>query len=296
MTTKPQHIGLVLTAALMIGGCTVGDGSDIAPKGGSTEWFWLGVEENLEKGNYPKLLENLDALTGEESEFQNRSILMRGVVLTGLAQGHMALADTFRKGIAASDKAAPTLRNPLQQAHRDARQYAIKFVESLGDVEKAIGEGAVALDFPLASGSAAVPSTFTAVEEGEVVAGPQMSLMIDQALRRGLILAATDLGGFGEDSAKATTAFEAGGVEISNDDARMGIAKTLLDLSVLFDRDRINQPDIRKILIDRSEQWSQPFLEAEDEELKKRAEEFQDEIADERRDVDRKARRLKKRG
>ena len=82
---------------------------------------------------------------------------------------------------------------------------------------------------------------------------------------------------------------------IANDDARFAVAKILLDISLVFSRKRVDDPKIRLALIERAEQWTKSYLESEDAELKKRAEAFAKEIEDERRDMRRRARRLKKR-
>ena len=126
----------------------------------------------------------------------------------------------------------------------------------------------------------------------------QVETASERTVLRGLALAATEFCGFGEarnSPRKRKPPSPPVPVTIANDDARFAVAKILLDISLVFSRKRVDDPKIRLALIERAEQWTKSYLESEDAELKKRAEAFAKEIEDERRDMRRRARRLKKR-
>ena len=58
-----------------------------------------------------------------------------------------------------------------------------------------------------------------------------------------------------------------------------------LALSAGFSEDRMNDPRIRELILQRAEHWIASGLESEDEAVKERADEFVDIIEDERRDI-----------
>src|SRR5690606_29034561 len=105
-----------------------------------------------------------------------------------------------------------------------------------------------ALDFPFPGGSAAKPAPLVALEKGEQMLDAQLATLPDLTLRRGVILSATEFAGKGEAATEAQAAFGAGPISLDPDQVRLCVAKILLDRSVLFDKMRLYQPDIRKIL------------------------------------------------
>lgn len=295
MRTKTSQVCLIATLCLLGAACG-GGGAETGPAPGTAEWYWAAAEENFEVGDFAKATEHLEQVIKDDGPLKQKAVIWRTVLLDGLARGYTEVAEAYRLGIKEKPEAAGYYQNALQQAHRDARQYAIELAESLGDVDEAMSGDAVTLEFPFPSGSATPAPVLATVEAGDRVPDEQLAAALDHTRRRGVILATAELAGLKDQANQAANQFAAGSVEVPADEARLTMAKILLDHSVLFDRLRLNQPDVRKILVDRSEQWSQPFLESENEEMKTRAESFQEEIEDERRDMDRKARRLKVRG
>lgn len=297
MRTRTSHVSLGLLASLCLLGAGCGGGeTSSGPAAGTPEWYWAAAEENSEAGDFAKAAEHLEEIAKADGPLKTKAVIWRAVLLDGLTRGYTEVSEAYRKGINEKAAVADAYQNPLQQAHRDARQYAIELAEMIGDVDKALSGATVTLDFPFPSGGAGPAPVLSSVEGGDRVSEDQMIAATDHSRRRGVILAATEWAGLKAEANQASTKFAAGPVEVPTAEARLTVAKILLDHSVLFDRLRLNQPDVRKILIERAEQWSQPYVESEDEALKELATAFQDEIADERLDIDRKPRKLKKRG
>jgi hypothetical protein len=293
-TSTPSQAALCAAFALILS-CG-GGGQQAGPRLGTPEYSWHNAVEYQDAGDFGKAIESLDNLAAGDSELKNRAILWRAVLQNGIASGYQELAEGYRLAIKEDGKLASTYQNALQQAYRDGRQYSIDFVESLGDLDKALSAPGAALDFPFPGGSAAKPPPFTNLEKGEKLPDAQIATLPDLTLRRGAILSATELAGKGEAANEAQAAFGAGPIALDPDQARLCVAKMLLDRSVLFDKTRLYQPDIRKILVDRAEQWSQPYLESANETLKKRAERLKEEVADERLELLGKRRKLDVRG
>jgi hypothetical protein len=284
-----------LTAAILIGAACGGGEVETGPRLGTPEYSWQLAADYVAAGAFDKAIEPLDNLAAGDSELKNKAILWRTVLLDGLARGHQELAEGYRLAMAENPKMASKYQNPLQQAYRDARQYSIELVESLGDLEKALAASS-ALDCPFPPGGPAKPASLTALEKGDELHASQLTDLQVLTVGRGVILAVTEMAGKGEAANDAQTAFAAGPVSLDPDKTRLTVVKMLLDRSVVFDKKHLYQPDVRKIDVDSAEKWNQPYLESANEELKKQAEQLQKEIEDERLELEGKRRRLEARG
>lgn len=289
-------VGLVALLAFFVAGCGESGGENTGPAAGSPEWYWQAAEENLESGDFGKAIEHLDAVVEADGPLKEKAVLYRTVLLIGLSRASLALADAYRSGIDAVGARSEAWQIPMQQALRDGRRYSIELAESFSAVAKALSADPVSLDFPLPRGGTQESVLLTSLEAGDEMAPTQLSMVADQTNRHEMVMAVVELTGGVDEAEAAKSAFEAGGAKVSQTEARLAMAKMLLDISVLYDRLRVNDPDIRKIILQHSEKWIQPYLEAEDEEIKAAAEQLQAEIEDERRDMEGKRRKLGVRG
>ncbi len=284
-----------LAAAIVMNVACGGGGGEAGPRLGTPEFSWQSALEFQEIGQFDKAIEHLDNLAEGDSELKHRAILWRAAITDGLARGHQELAEGYRLAIEQDEELTAKFQNPIQQAYRDARQYSIAFVESLGELESAIAAAGANAHFPMPEGSAAKPAPLAAIEEGEEVLDSMLATMPELTIARGVILSATELAGKGEDAVGARAALGSG-VALNADESRLTVAKMLLDRSVVFDKKRLYVPDIRKIVVDKAEEWIKPYVESEDEGLKEKADQLMKEVEDERRELDGKRRRLEVRG
>lgn len=289
-----QKLVVALIAAALIVSCTGGGSAEaLGPEAGSAEWYWDAAVMNVERGDYPKALEHLENAVAGEGEFSERAVVWKTVVTAGLARGHRRVAEACKSGIEAKPESSDSLTGFLQQAQRDARQYTIDLLEGLGEFEKTLADGKLTMDFPFPSGTANESPALMSVSDGDAVPEAQMIDAVDHALRRYQILAVTEMAGADGPSA-AQAQFDQGPVTVPAPRARMSVARLLVGISPLLDTQMMNDPKIRKILLDRAEQWVQPQLEGEDEDLKAAAEELMEKIEDERRDMGGTRRRLER--
>ncbi len=293
-----RMISSLAAAATLAGLLGCGDGGPVRPKGGSPEWHWDNASYYYERSEFSKMSGELVAIAYRETPLNGPARVWRTVLLIGLSKGYMEIGDAYRAAIEESPDTRQTYEGPLQQVNRDARQYAIELTESLGGLDEAWGNGDVVCQFPFPPGSANIPPALEGIREGRQVGKKQIAGASERTVHRGIVLSATEFCGFGEGpehASKAKMAFEAGPVTVTNDDARFAVAKMLLDVSLVFSMLRVDEPKVRDVMIERSQEWIKPYLESDNEELKERAEAFAEEVEDERRDLRKRARRLKKR-
>ena len=285
-----------LVGLLGCGGGTAG------PREGTPEWHWENALFFDDRAEFSKMVDEVDAAVAGETPLRERALVWRTVLLMGLSRGYMEIGDAYRAGIENKPDLAPLYDPLLQQVNREARQFAIEFTESLGDLDRAWGAGDVICQFPFPPAAANPPLALEGISRGQNIPMEQVENTSRRTILRGLVLAATEFCGFSglgnesESADAARSAFDLGPVAIANDDARFATAKMLLDISLIFDRKRANDAKIRLALIQRAEQWTRPYLESADSGLKIRAQDFAREVEDERRDVRWEDRRFNKRG
>lgn len=291
-TTSFMIRGLLVVAPVLVAACGGGGSTEAGPQLGTAAWHWEAAQEELEAGKFTRAVEEMTDVAGRDDPLAEKAVLWRTSTLAGLALGHLEAIDNFNSAISEDSSLEETFGIMVQQLERDGRQYAIELAESLGEVDKAMTGDSITLDFPFPGGAAGESPAMVALAGGEAPPDSQIPAAIEHTIRRGLIRAASELAGMDVDSGNAAKAkYEAGPVPVPTSEARRTMAKLLLDVSLLFSRERINDSKIRTIFIDRAEQWAKPFAESEDEAEKEWAEGFAEEIEDERRDMDRKARR-----
>ena len=262
-------------------------GEPAGPKHGTPEWVYEAAGENYALGDYAKAAEQLEEASYGMGEVGPKAKVWLGALRAGLAYGYDELADAFAEGMDINDAMIEHFQPSVSEYRRRTKVYAIDFVEDLGDFTEAIGaEGAVTFGFPLPEGNA-TPSPVLASVEGGNRADTQIPAMESQTLTRGIFLAIAGL--LGKEASDLTGDPE--GLQADSAVVHFGIARTVLDMALMFDRENINDPKIRRLLVDRAESLAEPQFE--NESLAEAVEDFKFDLVNERRDMEGK-RRIKK--
>lgn len=266
-------------------------GGPTGPAQGSPEWYLQAAGENYALRDYGKTVEQLKEAMKGEGEVRAKALLWRAVVTGGLARGYNELTNSFADGVEANDMRTDEFQNPINDYRRRTRINAIEFSESAGDLQKLIDSSeTIAFDFPLPDGNGSQSPQLASVRDGNAVPPGQMAAMENQTLERGIFTVTSILTGGTEFSALQSEA-GAGGIQAAKHEMGFGVARLLLDVSVMFDRDGINDPKVRLFVLDMAERWGEPHYEHE--EFADAVEEFKFDMVNERRDIEGK-RRIKK--
>ena len=136
----------------------------------------------------------------------------------------------------------------------------------------------VKLQFPFPDGSANESPSLISLKDGQKVPPTQIDAAVEYTLKRGLVLQAAAMVGAGDDVAKAQGQFQSGAAEIPQLVFLQALGKSLFEISALFGKEQLHDPKIQKVMLDSALQCLGPALEAEDAQLKQRAEEIKKEI------------------
>ncbi len=285
-SNSPICCGLIVALVGLLGlSCS---GEPAGPRQGTPEWLVQAAADNLAIGDYAKTVEQLSEAAVEPGDAGTKATLWLAAMRAGLAYGYDELADAFATGMEGNDEVIESFQPLISEYRRRTKVHAIDFAEDVGDLENLIGEQEmVTFDFPLPNGNASVSPILASVEGGNRV-DTRRAAMESQTLTRGIFLAVAGL--TGEDVADLGSG-AAGAIEADAGRVRFGIARTLLDIAIMFDRENINEPKVRSFVVDLAEKWAEPHRE--NESLAELVEEFDFDLENERRDMSGK-RKIKK--
>jgi len=285
-SNSPICFGLIVALVGLLGlSCS---GEPAGPRQGSPEWLVQAATDNLAIGDYAKTVEQLSEAAVEPGDAGTKATLWLAAMRAGLAYGYDELADAFAAGMEQNDDVIEAFQPLVSEYRRRTKVHAIDFAEDVGDLENLIGEQEMVMfDFPLPNGNASVSPILASVEGGNKV-DTRRAAMESQTLTRGIFLAVAGL--TGKDVADLGSG-AAGAIEADAGRVRFGIARTLLDIAIMFDRENINEPKVRSFVVDLAEKWAEPHRE--NESLAELVEDFDFDLENERRDMSGK-RKIKK--
>jgi hypothetical protein len=274
---------LVLFAiSLLILACSCGP---TEPQQSSAERYWQAAIDNYKIPDYPKTKDQLEQVMNSEGELSSRAMLWLAVLNAGLAHGYDELADAFTEGIKTDESKIEDFQSYISNYRRSVRMNAIEFAEGAGKIKAFMGsEESIAFDFPLPSGDASVSPLLTSVRSGTPVSTTgQMNTMETLTLTRGIFAVIDELCGAEGDFEKLVSEAEAGGISISSTEFGFGVSRILLNIAMMFDRENINDPRVRRSILEMAKEWAEPYYE--DESLADRVEDFKFDAENENLDL-----------
>jgi hypothetical protein len=277
MNVPPYRASLVVLVFLALIACS-GGGSG-GPQTGTSDWYWQAAQDNFNKSDFRKTQEHLEHLVDSDSPRRQQAAVWRTVVLAGLVRGYKELGDAYSEVARKQPPRAGQLQNSIQQYRRDARQFAIALTESMTTVRKlAEGSDKLTLDFAFPTGSANVSPALESLKSGQAPPPNQLQDAEKETLQRGMMLQAAGLVGAKEEVNRARTMFESRPVEVSRTDFFLSLGESMYSLSDLFGQKSLNEPKIRKVMLQAALDCLTPALEAQDAKLKQQAEKLKKEI------------------
>ena len=257
-------------------------GGDSGPPEGSPEWNMNAAIDNHAIPEYVKVVEQLKQAMNAEGELGQRATLWRAAITAGLARGYDELAGAFVEGMEANEARVEEFQPIVNDYRRRTRVNAIEFSEGVGKIKEILdAQESVALDFPLPEGNGTPSTVLSTIKVGNRV-DAELPATEDTTLAWGIFSVLSDFTG-GTDAAGLIDSAAGGGIQADSAQTAFGVARILLDISIMFDREGLDDPRVRKFIFEMSEKWAEPHLE--NEEWADLVEDYEFEAENERRDM-----------
>jgi hypothetical protein len=250
LTTKRSLALLfVLSGFLVFSSCAP---KSEALKPGTPGFYWSAAKQTYAAGDYAKTLENLDSLLTSENEYSARALPWALVLESGMSTGYMELADSYEAGARINKQDPSSFRRLVSQYRANAGRLALQLAERYGQIEKQAGD-AFPLAFTYPRGSAAQVPQLEKVSKGMMLPPAEVESVQKRAIERGVLLAACDIVGAPNDSAKAQQVFSAADPKAPRVAVEMAMANALLKNALLFSRDKLDDPNKLQIIAERAQ-------------------------------------------
>ncbi|MBK9167895.1 MAG: hypothetical protein IPM24_10565 [Bryobacterales bacterium] len=249
-----RTVPAALAAALLLilTSCSTGPAP---PAKGSPEFLWLAAQETFRTGDYERAADHLEALTKTDNEFRSKAVAMKFVLLAGIAEGYMDLAEHYEFG-ARANKANPTpFRKMVIENRTHASREAVRLAELAGRLAEITPAGEITLDFPAPRGSAAMPPVLLAAAKGTLPSAAEAEQVRKTAIERGVLLAVCRSAGAPKDAAKMHETFKAPPVTVKVSQFALGAAEAYFVTSQLFSRQKLDLPDRERIFLESAQRF-----------------------------------------
>ncbi len=264
------RIASVILLFLMLLSCSSGP-EPVKP--GTPAFFWNAARDNYLKGDYPKAAEQLGKILNTDNEYTTRARAWRLILLAGLAQGHMDIANSYEMG-GRQNKTNPTpFRKETMENRSSASNYATQFVEDFAKFSKAPVEAQIPLAFPAPPGSAARLPSLDKVATGLQPSIGEMESTRRDAVRRAVLLATCEAAGVSNDAAKVTEMLKSGSATVPREVFLKAMAGMLYEQAGLYGKQKLGRPDHQKHFLNMTSEALKGVAESkESKELKKKVE------------------------
>ena len=213
------------------------------PRMGTPGFYWQAAKETFAAADYVKANSHLEQVIKTDNEFTARALPWRLVLTAGMAKGYGELADTYEAG-ARANKINPTpFRRQTSEYRSAAGHLALQFGETFLKFSKTRYEQNIPLTFSFPTGSTAPVQELSKIGFGAALPPAVAESVPKRVIERAVVLAACGALGARDDVAKAQAVFQPGNPQAPRDVFVLALANNLFDLSDLFSRSKLDQPD-----------------------------------------------------
>jgi hypothetical protein len=234
------------------------------PKPGTPAFYWNAAKTAYAAGDYQRASDNLQSVAKTENEYTRRALAWNLVLMSGMVDGNMLVADSFEYGTKAN-RANPTpFRRGMTSYRTYAAQMAPQFAEAFMEFAKTNKDPKVVLDFAFPAGNANPPPELDKLAKGELLPDAAVQDASRLTLASKVVQAACAAAGAPEDVAKAQAVFATQPVEVPRETFLLAMANALFRQSQLYSREKLDQPPRMQVFIDQAQNTLKELPDSKD--------------------------------
>jgi hypothetical protein len=238
---------VVLTACIS---CSAGSSG---PEIGTPAYYWQAARETFAAGDYNKTQDHLDKLIAGENQYVKRAMAWSLVMTSGLVGGYIDLADQYEAGARMNRSDPSAFRRQTSTNRTLAGRLSLQFAETYAKFEKSQGD-TVPLAFGYPKGNAAPAPGLAKIAGGIVLPRPEIELIEQRTLERGILMAACAAAGAPGDTAKAETILKNPDATVPRAVFAVAVAQTLYNASQLYTQRKLDDPSKLTIFAERAQE------------------------------------------
>ncbi|HYW41476.1 MAG TPA: hypothetical protein VE959_01385 [Bryobacteraceae bacterium] len=223
------------------------------PEKGTPGFYWQAARETFAAGDYNKTLEHLDQILASDNEYTARALPWSLMLSSGMAAGYMDVADNYALGARVNKSDPTSFHRQVSDNRAMANRMALQLAENFGKVDKLKGD-TVPLAFGYPKGNAAPIAQFKKVAGGMPLPPAEMESVQQQAVERGVLLAACRAAGAANDTAKAEQVLNSADPQVPRATFMAALADGLFSAAQLYSWDKLDQPQRVELLCQRAQE------------------------------------------
>jgi hypothetical protein len=233
----------ILTPTLVLCALSACSSGPAPPEKGSPAWLWAAARETFNSGDWMKSTEHLSHLTNGSSEFAEKARPWELLVLGGMADGYIQLADAYELGARANKSNPSQFRKSVSEYRNQANRIALGCAEKFAKFQKESKDDTVVMEFAFPKGSAAMPIQLGRVQTGIAIQPGEAADLQSKMVSRSIVMAVCDAVDASGDPAKGADAFKSGSASVPRAKFEAGLAGELYKFSQLYTPMKLDIPD-----------------------------------------------------
>jgi hypothetical protein len=226
--------------------------SPSAPQKGTPAFYWLAAKETYTAGDYTKTLEHLDELLATDNDYTSRALPWSLVVASGMASGHMELADNYARGVKAKREDATAFYRQVNTNRGLAKRLVLQVAENFGKLDK-VKSDTVPLAFGVPKGSVVPIPQFSKLSIGMPLPPAEVEDVQRKSVERGVLLKVCEAAGAANDPIMAEQVLKAADAQVTRSVFMKALAASLYEQAQLFAPDRLDERDKLEIIGQRAQ-------------------------------------------
>ncbi|MBK5293843.1 MAG: hypothetical protein JJE04_19470 [Acidobacteriia bacterium] len=241
-------ISLLAVSTLAVS-CSTAEGP---PASGSPPFYWAASQETFLAADYLKASQHLEKIA-RNGEYAGRVMPWRLILLSGLMQGYVNIAEQYEHGSRNNKTTPGPLRRQMSDFRSMAAQQAMLFGEAYVEFEKNAAEGDVPVACPFPSrGSLAMVPQMARTAQGMVLPGAEAEKGHRAMLERAVMGAVCQAVGAKGDAPRAQQLLKTPPLQVPRATFELAMAAALYEAGKLFGAAKLSQPDRQDFFYDQT--------------------------------------------
>ena len=233
----------ILTPILVLCALSACTSGPTPPEKGSPAWLWASAKETFGSGDWMKCAEHLGKLTSGSSEFAEKARPWELLVLGGMADGNIQLADAYELGVRANRSNPSQFRKAISEYRNQANRIALGFAEKYAKFQTESKGETITMEFAFPKGSAAMPVALGRIQAGIAIAPAEAADVQSKMESRSVVMAVCDAVDAAGDPAKGADAFKSGSATVPRGKFGAYLAGDLYKFSQIYIPMKLDVPD-----------------------------------------------------
>lgn len=231
------------TLIVVLGALSACSSGPAPPEKGSPAWLWAAATQTFGSGDWAKCTEHLGNLTSGTSEFAEKARPLELLILGGMADGYIQLADAYELGVRANKSNPSQFRKLISEYRNQSNRIALGFAEKFAKFQKESKGDTITMLFAFPKGSTSMPMPLGRIQTGIAIPAAEAADLQARMVSRSVVMGVCDAVDAAGDPAKGADAFKTGSASVARSKFVASLGGDLYRFSQIYTPMKLDIPD-----------------------------------------------------